>query len=355
MVTRNSIVGVVLLLIVTAALAAQSIDEGDPHALRAWLDGDADRPEYVDVLLRLLDLAPDLDTFTSDLGVYAERVVLDADRARLYAHAGRVYETANRFPEAARWYARAIASDAEDWDSAIRRAAMSMETGEVGEAIVLLGRAIQGAPTRTLQRRAAILRVRAFLLTEEYDRAYQHAAALVGEAEGGSVEAAAVLALYEVAGAIDRQEVADRARTILEEIAPESLELAIIKREATFLPSPSRIFPSEIAPAVPAPTVQSTAASGEARAVPRPAPASRVVRGIQVGSFRDPENARYMRIDIENLGFDAAVEEYRIDGELYHRVLVPISDGTDEASVQTRVLALKERGIEGMLLFGETR
>lgn len=354
------IVGLILFVSVMWGISAQAIDADDPAALRAWLENGRDRPEYVDVLLQLLDVAPDLQTLSSDLELFEGGVVLDNDRARLYTEAARVYETANHFADAGRLYARALELDPSAWDTVIRRAAMSIETGETTEAIVLLSRTVQEAPDRITQRRAAILRARAFLLDEQYERAYQHALSLVGDEEHETVEPSAVLLLYEASIALDRAESAERAHTILQQIAPASPERGIIDRNVSFIPTPSRIIPTTMpvvslaatnepvseAEGSPADRVESPADTADTTTV-----ATRRVRGVQVGSFRDPENAEYMRIDIENLGFDATIEEYSIGDVLYHRVLVPIPLDADEETIQSRVLSLKERGIEGMLLF----
>jgi len=335
-----------VLLVSLVVLPAQNLASGDPAELRQWLAQGRDRPEYPDVLLRLLRTAPDLDTFTRDLERYADGVTLDSDRQRVYMEAGYVHETANRYFEAGRWYARVLEIDPSNWDALLRRAAMSIEIGEHDEAIVLLTRAVQGAPDRTLQRQAAILRARAFLLDERFERAYQHALALVGEQDHESIEPVAVLLLFEISQAIDRPEGLELARRIFAEQFPDSPEQALVVGEATYLPNPSRIVPTTVPVVTEAPVD-----TGNDNTTPPAAPSPRRVRGVQVGSFRDPENARYMRLDMESLGFGAQVEEYRINDELYHRVLIPIPDDADDAAVQARVLELKERGIEGMLLF----
>lgn len=67
-------------------------------------------------------------------------------------------------------------------------------------------------------------------------------------------------------------------------------------------------------------------------------------RAIQTGSFRDAENAAYMRRELEREGFTAMVVQANVGGRLYYRVLVPVAFGESEQEV---LLKLKEKGFEG--------
>ena len=69
--------------------------------------------------------------------------------------------------------------------------------------------------------------------------------------------------------------------------------------------------------------------------------------GVQVGSFRDRENAEYMARDVGNLGFTVSIRERERSGRLYHQVLV----FPGEATAQNTVVRLKEHGFEGFLVF----
>ncbi len=69
--------------------------------------------------------------------------------------------------------------------------------------------------------------------------------------------------------------------------------------------------------------------------------------GVQVGSFRDVENAQYMARDVRNLGFEVAIRSRSRGGSHYHQVIV--DPGGDTA--QQTVVKLKEHGLEGFLVF----
>ena len=74
---------------------------------------------------------------------------------------------------------------------------------------------------------------------------------------------------------------------------------------------------------------------------------------IQTGSFSIKENAEYMMKDLKKLGFDAAVrEDLRPTGKKIYKVLIPLRpDQKTTEGVQKALLVLKEKGIEGFLLF----
>ncbi len=330
----------VLFLLVPLVITAQPIESENPEELRSWLERSANQPGYVDVLINLLNTAPDMATFAGYLDTYFQNVSIPESRARVAREVAALYETANRFDEAARWYGIVLGVDPTDWDTTIRRSAMSIELGEYAEAIELLGRVIRSAPSRSQQRFAAILRARAFLLDGQGERAYRHAQSLVGDPPYTRVEPAALLVLYESAVATEQVFELEQIETAISSIAPGGPVAGIIEGTASYLPSPSRLIPGislQITPAV----VERPVESRE--------PPDRGVRGIQVGSFRDPENAQYMRRDIENLGFSAVVEEYQVAEQTFYRVLVPVpaTENADEALV----IELKERGIEGMRVF----
>ena len=79
-----------------------------------------------------------------------------------------------------------------------------------------------------------------------------------------------------------------------------------------------------------------------------------VPESIQTGSFSVKENADYMVKDLKQLGFiDTAVrEDIRPGGKKIFKVVVPLKpDQKSPEGVQKALLLLKEKGIEGFLLF----
>ncbi len=69
---------------------------------------------------------------------------------------------------------------------------------------------------------------------------------------------------------------------------------------------------------------------------------------IQTGSFRDPENAHYLSIDLKKQGFNPIVEEQIINTIKYYKVLLYFSS-RDEIS--NALIRLKEEGFEGFPVY----
>jgi tetratricopeptide (TPR) repeat protein len=69
---------------------------------------------------------------------------------------------------------------------------------------------------------------------------------------------------------------------------------------------------------------------------------------VQTGSFIDPENAEYMKRDLERLGFEVDILIFESGNKTYHRVVIIGIDSYEEA--QTVLIKLKERGFEGMII-----
>ena len=60
-----------------------------------------------------------------------------------------------------------------------------------------------------------------------------------------------------------------------------------------------------------------------------------------------------MAEDIRSLGFEATVVTAAVGEDTYYRVLVPLAAGAQPADAQRTIVELKERGVEGFLVFNE--
>lgn len=69
---------------------------------------------------------------------------------------------------------------------------------------------------------------------------------------------------------------------------------------------------------------------------------------IQAGSFKDAENAMYMKRALEEKGFDAMVSQADVEDVIYYRVLIPIPFGKTAEEI---VMQLKEKGFEGYPIY----
>ncbi|MEX2442252.1 MAG: SPOR domain-containing protein [Alkalispirochaeta sp.] len=345
-----------------------------------WLESNRSSPQFGSVLYTAVEYAPSVDEVGNLLNEYLQNVMDRSDRGRVLLRAGIVQELAHQYNLARLSYARAVDADPTLWDASLRRSALAIEEGDLSEAVLLLTQVIHQAPTRQLQRRAAMLRVRAYTMQDKSERAFSHAASLVGYPGeiadpdvpdmSQTIEPEALLLLYETAQNTGNTRAQEWSRAVLEASFDGDVpELSLARSGespdsiATFYPSPSRIFGGVERRTVPIVEQRASAdsSSDDADAERQPeidntdtnTPEDRKtsVAGIQTGSFRDRENAKYMAQDIRRLGFTAEVRDVEVNGETFFRVVVPLPDGATAESAQETVVRLKEEGIEGFLVF----
>jgi hypothetical protein len=252
------VIPILLLVVFTAVpVAAQEIQTYRQAV--TWLETNPGSPQFGSVLLEAVHLAPSLDDLRSVTSNHLASVSDSRQRARILFTVGRVQELAYRYSDARISYSRALESDPFLWDAAIRRGALALEAGDVSEAIILLSRVVNQAPTRSLQRQAAILRSRAFFLSGEVRRASLHLRGLTGydaaSASGSGtvvgevtsqIEEEALLLLWEVASLMEDEPVRDWSAAALSARGsgvPEAVLLGSSGDDRTeFFPSPSQVL-----------------------------------------------------------------------------------------------------------------
>ncbi len=69
---------------------------------------------------------------------------------------------------------------------------------------------------------------------------------------------------------------------------------------------------------------------------------------IQVGSFKDPENAHFLALDIKKYNFLPVVEEQTINSTKYYKVLLYFED---EGSMVIALSKLKQKGFDGFPIY----
>ncbi len=331
------------LFFVLALLIPLSAEERTVAEQLAWLDANRGDPQTALVLRRLSQQITDPVAASDTILKYLDLVDDDREKSILASTAGRILLSVYDFDRAEEAFAIAISADPLDWNAYISRSLALQEIGLAAETVPLLTQVILHADSVTLQRRAAILRTRAFLLTGEIERALDHAASLVSGDDYFGIGPQAFYLAREAALAADDPILLERAGTVLAETFGESPEQGLISGRITSLPVPSRIL-SGFGGGVTAGITREP----EREKPPEPTPETRIVTAIQTGSFRDAENARYMARDLGTLGFTAIVQE---STQGFFRVLVPVSD---QPAIQNIVVRLKERGYEGFLLFADS-
>lgn len=347
-------------LLLTAYVHAQNIASWEEA--RAWLEANRQSPLFGEILIRSVSLAPALSELDHLAEEFLPHLRDPEKRGRFLHRTGRVFETANRFERASRLYADAVREDPSLTDALLDHAAVLMELGRTEEAIPLLGRAIESATTREQQRTAAVLRTRAFLLEGETDRALRHARSLTGRVN----DVRSLYLLYETAGAASNEELRKwSAGMLLEEfsLSPESALAGLAGEDRAggersgvaivHFPGPTRILGGPGAPVIrPPPVIRPREESADVPEPPARETADRPpLKGVQTGSFRDPENAEYMVRDIEAIGFSAEISAVETESGTFYRVIISVPEGTDAAGAQEIILRLKEAGFEGFLVF----
>jgi hypothetical protein len=338
-----------------------------------WLDSNQRSPQFGSVLYTAVEHAPSVEAVGTLLDEYLQDVMDRTDRGRILLRAGIVQELAHQYNRARLSYARAVDADPTLWEASIRRSALAIEEGDLSEAVLLLTQAIHQAPTRDLQRHAAMLRIRAYSMQGDLERAFEQAAALAGYSRTididepsdiqGTVEPEALLMLHETAQLVGNARAQEWSVKALANSFGSDVPESSLARDgdspdsiATFYPSPSRIFGGVEIRSVPIVEQRvaedSTSPEEGSRDDSDSADDRRNnVEGIQTGSFRDRENAEYMARDIRKLEFSAEVREVEIDGGTFFRVIVPLPEDATTESAQETVVRLKEQGIEGFLVF----
>lgn len=342
-------------LLLALALPAQEISSWG-EALE-WMEGNRQSPQFGSILLRSILLAPSLGELEDTVEKYLPDVSERERRGRILHATGRVLETANRFSRASHWYGEAVREDPNLVEAMLDHAAVLMELGRTSEAIPLLTKVIGNAPDRATQRSAAVLRTRAYLLEGETDRALRHARSLTGQVN----DVQSLYLLYEVAQAASSETLQEwSAETLQEEfsLSPESMLSAPGPEDdagpprIVHFPGPTRILGGagerSSAPPAPAPVQRTEAETKAEEPISTDQP---ILKGIQTGSFRDPENARYMVRDIGDIGFSAIVSPVETESGTFYRVLIPVEEGAGVADAQSVIVRLKEEGFEGFLVF----
>ncbi len=339
------------------------------------LDENIDTPRFSSLLMDAMKNSATIDDVDRLVRDYLPRLPDDNLRLQLLFQAGSRYELAHRYDRAKRLYLQTRQIAPSDTEVALRLAGVLLEEGAADEAIIVLSNAIHTAESRTLQRRTAFLRSRAYHQNGNIDQAIIHLRSLTAvdhpysDSHRQTVEVESFALLAELALLTDQDTLYGEVSSRMKSLFPDSPETMLLEDidsgRITYYPSPARIAAGA------GPVMQHTIRVEEANDAIRD---ERVVandqadetsredsdtlsqemerpraEGIQTGSFRDRENAEYMALDIEDFGFRTEVREVRIDGNLFYRVIVPLSG--EAVDPQNLVVALKERGVEGFLVF----
>lgn len=337
------------------------------------LEDGRDTPQVGALFLEALSVAPTVADVEDLVAAYFNDITYSRQRSLAAQRVGTIYELSHRYELARRYYQESMRIAPGDDRSALAFARVSIEIGNLTEGLITLNKVVQTPGNRDYQREAAVLRARIYALTGETERAVQHARALAGldrpvdEQQRKVIDEGAFNLLLDIAQRTDNTGLRDEAFQRLQVLYPDSPTTLLYTEEdrqgvlalsssVTAYPTPSRIISTANAlSATPVTTViperqRPVQRDAENLSDQRESMTERVI-GIQTGSFRDRENAEYMVKDIEAAGYDAVIRTVEISGNTFFRVLVDVSGSPQD--VQEYVVRLKERGIEGFLVFDE--
>ena len=230
----------------------------------------------------------------------------------------------------------------------VERAGLCLELGLTGEAEQILLRARDARPTLEASAAARLLLARVYLATERGAQGEQELRALLESRPDALAVPAALLALAE---ALRERGDAKAAGEVLAELQarfPASPEAGLAEawpgvRQAAL---PLRLLPPAPPPHRALPGLRRPQPCAATAAAPAAAAPRKVL--VQAGSFRDPENARYLVRDLGARGFEARVVEKSLGEARYYRVVVGPEQSPESA--QALILRLKDAGYEGFLL-----
>lgn len=331
----------------------------------------------------------------------------DSEAAATAEQIAQLLETANRFEEASSWYQRAAGRSRGDSRAGaeLSRAGVLIQLGrtEAARAAARAGR--DAATSRDLRIRAIAVMAVAYAAEERLTEAQDILRGIQIAAPDGALSPETLYQIHELARRTGDATAARDARERLQSRYPDSPEALVLAGDAAGrvllaltpaaiaqgayrsdetatedaagqrartgegvsdgdgAPGAAAAPEGEAASPVDTAADGEDAAEGDGAAPRRDAPEAaaetpgaergEVRNFVQVGSFRDPENAEYMRRDMESFGFGTTVATTEVRGSTYYQVLIPVAvqEGGDvQEAIQEVVVALKERGYEGFLV-----
>jgi hypothetical protein len=196
---------------------------------------------------------------------------------------------------------------------------------------------------------AANLAIRCLIENNEIEEA---ASRFASSAPVPEMSSRSLFAFYNTAVRLGLDEQARSLSKMIRENHADSVEAMLMAGLVSEYPSPYRLFyhlsgtgraddaaMSSVAPE------RGAVSLSETQAATGTGPSPRVF--VQIGSFRDRENAEYRKLDAEKAGLKVEIVEAVVNGTRYFRLVVPT---TQELLHQT-LLSVKGKGFEGYPLY----
>lgn len=351
---------------------AQSLEEQGKvaaalTAYRQWLKANTSSPQYGEVVLHASALEPDPNRLLEFLKSSLDQIKKQGESSDpLPAEAGKIalrlsllQELLGNIEAAWRGYESSTVALPQ---YKLNLAALLVEQGKLEKALEVLDGiapaiALSGgkegvSANRDIIIRSRILKARILTLQNKIAPAERTLRELLALRIKSDYLAEALLALFELL--INEKRRSDGAE-VLEELRlkfPRSPEYILaqaiwenrVDAVVVFAFSPLRLLHSTLGSG-------SLTDTAEEKKAPLPGPVSSEEQLVlvQVGSFRMKENAEYLASDLQGLGFAACIVDFKLEDNLYYRVVVDPPRVVEEA--QKVLMHLKDAGFEGFLLF----
>ena len=318
------------------ALAAEGKNSEAVSLYRSWLLANPGSVSFGEVLLKAASAAPEASLALALLAEFGPQVP-DADqRTEALKRRLALLRLLGRFEEALDLEGAQPSNPASLYDQAL----LLYEQGELDPAEKILSGLVQAGSGPLEPETAARCHYLLALLYTETGRFAEAEGSLRTLAErhpGAEIAPAALLARRELELRRNNPAGAEEAAQELCRRFPSSPECALASRSGSRVrlsPTPVRLLSGLERQPVSAPSPQASSPAPEAV--------------VQVGSFRDEENAGYLVRDLKGKGFASQVAEAVIRGVRYYRVVLGSVQSPEQA--QAMLVRLKEAGFEGVLL-----
>ncbi len=318
------------------ALAAEGRNAEAVSMYRTWLLANPGSGSFGEVLLKAASAAPEAGLALALLVEFGPQVPDAGQRAEALERRLTLLRLLGRFEDALELERAQAPNPASLYEQAV----LLYEQGELEPAEKLLSGLVQAGSESLEPETAARCHYLLALLYTETGRFAEAEASLRTLAEryaGAAIAPAALLARRELELRRNNAAGAEEAAQELCRRFPASPECALASRTGSRVrlsPTPARLLSGLERQPVSAPGPQASSPAPEAV--------------LQVGSFRDEENAGYLVGDLKAKGFAARVAEAVIRGVRYYRVVIGSVQGPEQA--QAMLVRLKEAGFEGVLL-----
>lgn len=328
-----------LLVTVSFALFAQNEAPGSELSALDELLASGDRA-FLTELDRVISTTLSVSAAQQVLRRYLEHPGAGSFLGEIARRKAELYELGGDF-ESGRDILRAL-DDATLYGGAeplsVDLARLEFEVGDIASAEERLGRMTGRQVTRGTLRQITILRCRISLARNHKSSFDSCIATLEGE---GWRDMALALSLQWARAQGDEAEAARLSAALRSEFPLVWQSLTATDSRVSRYPSPALILSGTLDVPEATPEVR-TEGAGDTPAGQNTAPL-----GVQVGSFRDRENAEYMARDVGELGFSVSIRSRERNNGTFYQVLVSPGDTTP----QNTVVRLKEHGLEGFLVF----